>query len=234
MSAHYFVSDAHLGAAPPGAEARLARFLNGLEGRADSLWILGDLFDFWFEYGRVIPRHGFRILAALARLREAGIRVSYLAGNHDLRFGGFLRRELGIETGAGGDIELDGRKVLVRHGDEIDRRAVSRLFRVLMRSRLNNGLYRLIHPDLGIALAGWVARRSRARGPDERLAGAMREWARARLAEGRDLVVLGHLHRPELTAFPGGGSYLNAGDWIENFSYGILRDGRPALERFDG
>jgi UDP-2,3-diacylglucosamine hydrolase len=234
LSAHYFVSDAHLGAAPPAAEARLARFLAGLEGRADSLWILGDLFDFWFEYDRVIPRHGFRVLTALARLRATGTRVNYLAGNHDLRFTDFFGRELGIETGGGGDVELAGRRVLVGHGDELDRRLVSRFFRRLMKSRLNNALYRLIHPDIGIALAGWIARRSRDRGPDERLAAAMREWARARLAEGRDLVILGHVHRPELVEFPGGGSYLNTGDWIESFSYGILRDGRPALERFDG
>ncbi len=98
MSAHYFVSDAHLGAAPADAEKRLVAFLQSIQGQADSLYILGDLFDFWFEYGRAIPKHGFRVLAKLARLRETGTRIVYIAGNHDIRFTDFFRRELDIET----------------------------------------------------------------------------------------------------------------------------------------
>lgn len=232
MSAHYFISDAHLGAAPAEAELRLVSFLAGLEGRADTLWVLGDLFDFWFEYGRAIPKHGFRVLAALGRLRQSGTRVTCLAGNHDLRFTGFFKKELGVETTTGAQLVLDGQRVLMRHGDELDRRPVSRLFRTLMRSRINNALYRLVHPDVGIALAGWVARRSRNRPPDTALAGLMRDHARACLREGNDLVVFGHLHRPELTRFPEG-CYLNTGDWIESFSYGVMRDGEIALETYD-
>jgi len=233
LSAHYFISDAHLGAAPPESEARLARFLAGLEGRTDTLWVLGDLFDFWFEYGRAIPKHGFRVLAALGRLRQSGTAVTCLAGNHDLRFTGFFREQLGVETAVEARVELDGRRVLMRHGDEVDHRHLSRLFRILMRSRLNNALYGLIHPDLGIALAGWVTRRSRRRPPDATLADRMREHGRVCLREGNDIVILGHLHRPELTRLPEG-VYLNTGDWLKNFSYGVMRDGEIALERFAG
>lgn len=229
LSAHYFVSDAHLGAAPAASEERLARFLESIQGRADTLVIVGDLFDFWFEYGRAIPRHGFRILAALAGLRRAGARVVYLSGNHDIRFRGFFKESLGIETGAVLDETIDGLRVLARHGDEADHRPVSRLFRRLMRSRLNNFLYSFIHPDIGIGFAGWVAGRSRARKKDEALRAVMREFARARLAEGRDLVVLAHLHLPELVATPEG-TYLNCGDWLTHFSCGVIRDGKVSLE----
>lgn len=233
MSAHYFISDAHLGAGPPESETRLARFLAELEGRAATLWVLGDLFDFWYEYGRAIPKHGFQVLAALGRLRQSGAAVTCLAGNHDLRFADFFREQLGIETAVEARVELDGRRVLMRHGDEVDRRHVSRLFRTLMRSRLNNTLYGLIHPDLGIALASWVSRRSRSRPPDVTLARLMREHARACLRDGSDIVIFGHLHRPELTRLPEG-LYLNTGDWLESFSYGVMRDGEVALERFEG
>ena len=233
MSEHYFISDAHLGAAPVESEAKLVRFLAGLEGRADTLWILGDLFDFWFEYRWTIPKHGFRVLTALGRLRQAGTTITCLAGNHDLRMAGFFERALGVETAARVRVTLDGRRVLMRHGHEIDRRTIPRFFRLLMNSRLNNALYRLIHPDLGIALAGWVARRSRYRPPDTRLAGRMRGYARKCLEQGNDMVIFGHLHRPELVEFPEG-SYLNTGDWLGNYSYGVLRDGVLSLEKFDG
>jgi UDP-2,3-diacylglucosamine hydrolase len=229
LSAHYFVADAHLGAAPAASEERFARFLESIRGRADTLVIVGDLFDFWFEYGRAIPKHGFRVLVQLSELRRTGTRVIYLTGNHDIRFRGFFRETLGIETGTVFDETVDGLRVYARHGDETDTRPVSRLFRGLMRSRLNNFLYSFVHPDLGIGFAGWVAGRSRARKKDETLRNVMLDYARARMADGHDLVVLAHLHLPELVETPEG-TYLNCGDWLTHFSCGVIRDGRPGLE----
>lgn len=225
------MSDAHLGAAPAGAEERLVEFLGSVRGNADSLFVLGDLFDFWFEYGRAIPKHGFRVLAELAFLRRSGTRVVYLAGNHDFCFQDFFGRELGVETGQELALTIDGKRVWMSHGEGIDRRFVSAVFRRLMRGRVNNVLFSLLHPDLGIPLAGWVASRSRARGLDERLGRKMRAFAEAKLALGHDVVVMGHLHRPELHR-TGNGVYLNVGDWTEHFSYGVIRDGEVKLERF--
>jgi len=231
LSAHYFVSDAHLGAAPAASEDRLVRFLRSIRGRADSLFILGDLFDFWFEYGRAIPKHGFRVLAELNELRRTGTRIVYLCGNHDIRFRGFFEESLGIDTGTVLDETIDGLRVHARHGDEIDTRPVSRLFRRLMRSRLNNFLYSFVHPDIGIGFAGWVAGRSRARGKDSSLPDVMRSHARTLLQADCDVVVLAHLHHPELLD-TGSGIYLNTGDWIRHFTYGLIRDGRVTLGRF--
>ncbi len=231
MSAHYFVSDAHLGAAPAGAEERLLRFLESIRGRADSLYILGDLFDFWFEYGRAIPKHGFRVLAELVQLRKSGTAVVYLAGNHDLRFQEFFHRELGITTAFEWSGTIDGRRVWMKHGDEVDRRPVSMLFRRLMRSRLNRFLYSFVHPDLGIGFAGWVARRSRARGSDSGLREEMAGFAERKLAQGFDVVLLAHLHEPELRRF-GEGVYVNTGDWLTHFSYGVMEDGEVSLRFF--
>jgi UDP-2,3-diacylglucosamine hydrolase len=232
LSAHYFVSDAHIGAGRPVAEPRLVEFLDSIRGRATSLFVLGDLFDFWFEYSRAIPVSGFRVLGALSGLVQAGTRVVYLAGNHDVRFLGFFKQELGIESCPGPLAEtLDGKRVWMSHGDDLDRRPIPMLFRTLMRSRINQALYSLVHPDLGISLARSVSGASRRRPPDTRLADKMAGFARGKLSEGHDIVVLAHSHRPELRTFETG-SYLNTGDWVDNCSYGVLEDGRLRLEYF--
>ena len=101
-----------------------------------------------------------------------------------------------------------------------------------MRSRLNNFLYSFIHPDVGIGFANWVASRSRARGHDPRLKDKMRAFAEAKLHEGADVVMMAHVHLPELHRFDSG-VYINTGDWLRHFSYAIIRDGEVALEQFD-
>ncbi len=228
------MSDAHVGAGPAAAEDRLVRFIDSLRGRADSLYILGDLFEFWFEYGRVIPKRGFRVLAALSGLVSAGTRLTYLKGNHDFWFGEFLGRELGGARAADRLEEtIDGRRALVCHGDALDTGLVPRFFRAVMHSRLNARLYSMLHPDLGIGLAEWVAARSRQSAASPELRQRMREFALGRLAAGFDLVVMGHTHEPELVE-QGGRAYANTGDWLEHFTYCVVRDGQPALERFAG
>jgi len=198
----------------------------------DRLIILGDLFDFWFEYGSAIPKTGFRVLLELARLRESGTRIVYLSGNHDLRFRGFFCRELGIETAPELDETIDGKRVWMKHGEEIDRRWLSVFFRRLMRSRFNNFLYSFVHPDVGIGFANWVAARSRARGHDPGLKHEMRESAQEKLRAGADVAVMAHVHIPELRRTDCG-VYVNTGDWLRHFSYAVIRDGVVTLEYFE-
>jgi UDP-2,3-diacylglucosamine hydrolase len=231
LSAHYFVSDAHLGAG--GGAERLAGFLETLRGRADSLFVLGDLFEFWFEYREAMPKAGFAVLAQLVALHRAGTRIGYLKGNHDFWFADFLARELGTTAADELDVRLDGRRTFLAHGDAIDRGLIPRLFRRLMRSRLNGALYAQLHPDFGIRLARRVARTSRGLGVKPYLVADMARFAEAKLSAGFDLVVLGHSHEPELLHLAGG-DYLNSGDWLHHFSYGVLRDGVVSLERWPG
>jgi len=233
LSEHYFVSDAHIGGGSPDAEQRLFRFLESIRGRAESLYILGDLFEFWFEYGRAIPKLGFRALAELAELRRTGTRIGYLKGNHDFWFKDFWRRELGAEAADELDLTLDGKRVFLAHGDRLDRGFVPRFFRALMRNRLNGWLYSLLHPDLGIGLAQAVARTSRVESTKPSLVEDMARFAGSRLAAGFDIVILGHSHVPEVRQL-GNGVYLNVGDWLTHFTYGVIRDGVPSLEVFDG
>ena len=231
MSAHYFVSDAHIGGGHPDAEQRLFRFLESIRGKADSLHILGDLFEFWFEYGRAIPKPGFRALAELAELSRMGTRIGYLKGNHDFWFKDFWRRELGAEATDELDIVLDGKRVFLAHGDSLDRAFVPRVFRVLMRSRVDGWLYSLLHPDIGIGLALAVARASRVRRARPSLVEDMASYAQGKLASGFDIVIMGHSHVPEVRQLRGG-VYVNVGDWLTSFTYGVIRDGVPSLEVF--
>jgi UDP-2,3-diacylglucosamine hydrolase len=232
LSAHYFISDAHIGTGLTDAERRLGRFLDSIRGRADSLYVLGDLFEFWFEYRRAIPKHGFRILSQLAELRRRGTGLFYLKGNHDFWFKDFLKRELGTEAADELDSRIDGRRVYLAHGDVLDRGFVPRASRTLMRSRLNGMFYSLVHPDLGIGLAQRVASKSRGLGAKLYLTEAMARFARGKIQAGFDIVIMGHSHVPEQRRF-GGGVYVNVGDWMSNFTYGVIADGVPSLCVFE-
>ncbi len=213
------------------AEKRLGEFLFSIRGRADSLYILGDLFEFWFEYHRVVPFAGMGVLAQLAELQRLGTRVVFLRGNHDVWYQGVLKREFGFD-GFYDELRvvIDGKRVFMMHGDALDRNFVPKVFRFLMRNRLNSRLFSLLHPDIGIGMARWIARRSREM-VRPMLADDMRNFARQRIEEGFDLVVMGHSHLPELVQF-GEGFYLNTGDWLGNFTYGVLEDGKVSLERY--
>ena len=231
-----FLSDAHLGAEPREAEAsreqRLHAFLATLPGRASSLYIVGDLFDFWFEYRTAIPRRFFGTLAALGRLREAGIEIVYLNGNHDFWLGSFMAETLGIRTVDGAvTVEHQGRKVWVHHGDGLIGGDLGyKLLRRVLRHPASIAAYGLLHPDLGIPLANafsGMSRKSRDQKPlrPERL---WNEIAKPRFAEGYDAVVIGHFHHA-YEQRENGRELFVLGDWIEHFTYVELSEGRLTL-----
>jgi UDP-2,3-diacylglucosamine hydrolase len=233
-----FLSDAHLGAEAVEREAerteRLHRFLGALPGRASELVIVGDLFDFWFEYGTAVPRRHFPTLAALARLRESGVAITYLNGNHDFWLGTFMAESLGVRTVDGAIVvEQQGRRIWVHHGDGlIGGDSGYKLLRGILRSPLSIRLYGLLHPDLGIPLAHKVSawsRSSRAEPPLQ----ADRLWneiAAPRFAEGYDAVVIGHFHHVYERREPGREFFL-LGDWMEEFTYLELADGKLEMKR---
>jgi len=233
----YFISDAHLGehgrTVERRKEERLTSFFDHIGARATCLYVVGDLFDFWFEYRQVVPSGHHRILHQLAALVQGGTRVVYLAGNHDFWLGDFFPREIGVEISRDPlSVEHQGLSLYVAHGDGLaqpDRGY--RILKRILRHPLNIRLYRLIHPDIGIPLAKLASASSRAY-TDEKALELVNEYEQAAqkiLSQGFDAVVLGHSHYPSLRSF-GRKTYLNIGDWITHFTYGRLRDGQLTLQ----
>jgi UDP-2,3-diacylglucosamine hydrolase len=231
----YVLSDAHLGFATREIERSLIRFLKHLPGRAGSLVINGDLFEFWFEWRRVIPRGTFRVLAALADLRDSGLPILMVAGNHDCWGGDVLRDDVGIDFHVDPwEGDLAGWRTRIEHGDGL-RGKEDRGYRAIkhvLRNRLAIKAFRWVHPDFG----SWLATRSShaSRTYTARDGGAgLREVASRRLADGRlDLLVFGHSHVAELRQF-GSAVYANAGSWLDKPTFLRVTPGRIELRQWD-
>jgi UDP-2,3-diacylglucosamine hydrolase len=230
----FVFADVHLGVTPPTVERSLLGFLSFAEQRARSVVINGDLFDFWFEWRTVMPRAGFRALAALSRLRAADIPVLWIAGNHDCWGGDMLRTDLGIDyqarpwTGS-----IAGWRTRFDHGDGLreveDRRY--RALRAVLRHRWAIRAFRWIHPDLGTRIAlgsSHASRTYRARDGGE----GLRDVAR-RVLEGGDLdlLVFGHSHVPRLERL-GPGVYANPGTWMDDTTWLSISEDAVRLHRW--
>ena len=230
------MSDAHLGFATRDVERSLIRFLKYLQGRAGALVINGDLFEFWFEWRHVMPRPAFRVLAALADLRESGIPILMIAGNHDCWGGEILRDDVGIDFRLGPWTgELGGWRTRIEHGDGLrgkDDRGYRALRRVL-RNPLAIRAFRLLHPDLGTTLATRTSHTSRSYQARDGGAG-LRRAAGNRLELERDLslVIYGHSHVAELTRI-GAGVYANAGSWLDRPTFLLVTPERIALMQWN-
>jgi UDP-2,3-diacylglucosamine hydrolase len=233
----HVISDVHLGHAPEGVERSLLAFLRLLPGRAGSLLINGDLFEFWFEWRTVVPRSGVRVLAALMDLRDAGLPMTMIAGNHDC-WGGDVLRDAGIEFHTGPwEGSLGGWRTRVEHGDGL-RVKEDRGYRAL-RSVLRNPLavraYRLLHPDLATRLAMGSSQTSRNYQPRDEGRG-LRAVAAAELAARTDLELLiyGHSHVPTLERMPSRNVYANAGSWLDAPTYLVATPERISLRAWSG
>ena len=233
----YIISDAHLGAAPAETEQQVLRFLRSLEGRAKSLVVNGDLFDFWFEWKTVVPRRAVRAVAALAELRERGTEVLWIAGNHDCWGGEVLRDDYGLTYHVGPwEGTIAGWKTRIEHGDGlrvVEDRKYRRL-RTVLRHPWSVRAFRMLHPDLGSRLATGSSEASRVhRAPDDGT--GLRAVALEQLAgdPSLELVVFGHSHVATLERAPNGGVYANAGSWLEAPTYLKITPGLAELLRWD-
>ena len=225
----FFFSDAHLGLGDPRKarerERDVVRFLEHVgQSDAERLWIVGDLFDYWFEYRSVIPRAFVRTIGSLAALADAGVTIEYLMGNHDFGHRDFFEQEIGA-TVHPGDVEreIHGRRVYISHGDgkAFNDRGYLLLKKVL-RARSSNRLWRLLHPDIGIGVAARASRKSRDHTNRKNYDGlepgeidGLATFAQKKIEEeGFDLVVMGHSHSFVDREY-GKGRYINLGDWVK-------------------
>ena len=238
MKPLYLVSDIHAGD-PAGEEGLrdFLDFLSYLEARDGELCVLGDLFDFWFEWRHVVPKSVFEILYRLRRLVDAGWSVTFLNGNHDFYSGPFLEREVGLTcSGESRVLERGGRRFFLAHGDGMAKR--DRSYRVLKRvlhSPVSQAFFRhLIPADWGMAMARTSSRGSRRYRRIDRSAWSADYLAAARVLfdQGYDGVVLGHVHEP-MIHHEKGRVYANCGDWLVHRSCVLMEDNVPVLADWD-
>jgi UDP-2,3-diacylglucosamine hydrolase len=225
----YFISDVHLGFRNREQEIEKENLLLKLLGRiskdCEQLFIVGDLFDFWFDYKTVIPKYYYRTLTALKTMTESGIPIEYIIGNHDFGHYDFFEKELDIRLFRN-DIErtLQGKKFYLSHGDgKANNDAGYKFIKKIMQNSFSQKLYRKLHPDCGIRLASSSSKKSRDY-TDKKNFGqsdGMTEFAVEKIEQGFDFVIMGHRHRVVRNQHKNG-FYYNLGDWLHEPTFGTV------------
>lgn len=230
----YFLSDFHLGA-PDNAsslvrEKKIVAFLQQIQKDAAHVFIMGDLFDFWFEYRKVVPKGYVRILGQLAALTDAGVSVSFFVGNHDMWMKDYFTQELNIpvyfEHRA---YHFDGKKFIVGHGDGLGPGDHGYKFiKKIFRNKFCQFLFGILPPVIGIGLADYFSRKSRAKtgNADEVFEDEEKEWlvqfCREEVKKQPvDYFIFGHRHLPLDIKINNNCRYINLGDWIRYDSYAV-------------
>lgn len=242
----YFLSDAHLGS--PDAEQsrvrekKLVDWLQSIRGDAAAIFLLGDIFDFWFEYSQVVPKGFVRLLGKLGELSDQGIPIHYFTGNHDMWMYGYFEEEIGMTVHHDPvNLKVGDISFFIGHGDglgpgDIGYKITKRIFK----SRFARWIYARFHPNFGIGLASWLSKASRNHNghKDNQFLGEDKEYliAFAKDYESEnevDYFVFGHRHMPMEIDLPGGSRYVNLGDWIQHFSYADFDGNILQLKRFE-
>lgn len=227
-----FLADAHLRDPADPNYRQLLAFLEQQQGRVRTLYLLGDIFEFWVGYRHVVFAPYVPLLEALYRLRQAGTEIVYVEGNHDFHLGPFFAKTLGATIlPDGGAVTIDSQRIYLTHGDLIDPADHGyRRLRRLLRSRLIKALIAIVPPDVTWAISRWGSRRSQARRggrPSYLPLPLLRRHAQRRFNEGCSAVVSGHFHLPCLET--GEGTLVALGDWISQYSYAKLENGEFSL-----
>ena len=232
-----FLADAHLLDPADHNYRRLLAFLKSQRGQVRTLYLLGDIFEFWVGYRSVVFAPYIPILDALNRLRSDGTNIVYVEGNHDFNLGPYFRDRLDCKIlPDGGTVEIDGLKVYLGHGDLVNGEDKGyRTLRRFLRSHFMRVLMAVAPPDLTWAISRWASRRSKASRIDRPVRKVpdtlLRTHAAALFAQGHQAVVTGHYHCP-LIEQSAQGTLVALGDWITQFSYAVFEEGVFTLETF--
>jgi ser/thr protein phosphatase family protein len=234
----YFASDNHLGA-PTAAESRprerrFVQWLDSIKADAGAIFLLGDLFDFWFEYGTVVPKGFVRVLGKLAELRDSGIPIYFFVGNHDLWMNDYFETELGIPVYRSPlPFQCAGKRFLVGHGDGLGPgdKGYKRMKKVFT-NPFCKWLFRWLHPDIGVRLAQYLSVKNKLISGDEdvHFLGEDKEWLvqyckRKLQTTHYDYFLFGHRHLPMTIKVGENSTYINTGDWIQYFTFAVF-DGK--------
>jgi UDP-2,3-diacylglucosamine hydrolase len=241
----YFLSDFHLGA--PNAteslvrEKKIIKFLDEIKSTAQCIFIVGDLFDFWYEYKKVVPKGYVRILGKLAELTDTGIAVHFFVGNHDMWMKDYFQKELNIPVYfEPKEFSFNNKTFLIGHGDGLGPGdAGYKFIKKIFRNPLCDWLFGILPPSWGIGLADYLSRKSRAKTgtTDEVFLGEEKEWLVTYcrdmlLKKHYDYFIFGHRHLPLDIALNDNSKYINLGDWIKYFTYAVFDGEKTTLEYY--
>ncbi len=234
-----FIADAHLGLPDddPARHENLVSFIRMMRGHISHLYIVGDLFDFWFEYTSVVPNTAPRVVFELYNLVVSGTKVTLFGGNHDHWLGPYLSDDVGLHIVRDGlTVEHQGLRLYMHHGDGLypDDHGY-RILKQILRSPVSIFLFRLLHPDLARHIARISSKTSRTYlappGRTDRYREVFREIADKKLSEGFDAVVYGHSHI-ELLEKRNVGHLILLGDWLTRNTYILLENGEFSLHNW--
>jgi len=239
-NSYYFISDVHLGMVnfkyAKEQENLLLSFFNRLiEIKPEELFIVGDFFDSWIEYRQVVPKGHYRILSKIYDLVESGIKITYLSGNHDFWRGHYFKDEFNIDIlDHPIELNLEGKRFFIHHGDGLAYNDTGyKILKKILRSKISQFLYSWIHPDIGLALAKKTSYKSRdyTSEKDYSEKDGLKDAAIKKIDEGFNYVIMGHRHKPVMEIH-NQGCYINLGDWIKSFSYGVFDNGKFFLKQY--
>ena len=240
----YFASDNHLGAPTRKdslpREKKFVAWLDSIKEDAAAIFLIGDLFDFWFEYKTVVPKGFTRTLGKLAEIADSGIPIYYFVGNHDLWMSGYFEDELGIPVFyKPQDFTIGNTTFFIGHGDGLGPgdKGYKRMKKVFT-NPFFKWLFRWLHPDIGVKIAQYLSVKNKLISGDDdaKFLGEENEWlavySKKKLNEKhRDYFVFGHRHLPLEITLNENSKYINLGDWIQYYTYGVFDGNDLNLER---
>ncbi|MBI2280553.1 MAG: UDP-2,3-diacylglucosamine diphosphatase [Bacteroidetes bacterium] len=240
----YFASDFHLGA--PNyeesliREKRIVKWLDEISKDAKEIYLVGDIFDFWFEYRHAIPKGFVRLQGKIAELTDKGIDIFVFRGNHDMWIFDYIPKELGVKMIEGNVVKtFNGKKIFIGHGDGLGPGDYGyKMIKKIFANKLCQWAFARLHPNLGMGIANYWSHKSRKvnAGYDEQFLGEENEWlaifAKDYLKkEHIDYFIFGHRHLPIEIKLNEKSSYINLGEWINYNSYAVF-DGEKLLLKY--
>ena len=241
----YFSSDFHLGV-PNHEESlkrekKIVRWLDMVQKDAYEIFLMGDIFDFWFEYKHAIPKGFTRLQGKIAEITDSGIPVHFFIGNHDMWMFDYFEKELGvIMHRSHGQREIFGKKFFLGHGDGLGPNDKGyKLIKKVFANKFCQWCFARIHPNFGIGMANYWSRKSRAKNKEpQKFLGEDREWliayCKRKLEQDHyDFFIFGHRHWPIEHAVSDNSIYINLGDWLQHYTYAVFDGETVELKIFE-